>query len=129
MAWVPQLGERLVGRLLVPLPDVREFGSLQGPFVLKDASDGALPPTLHMELTWIPAGANPNPNPEPAPEPEPYPLSPEPQPRTRTRARARTRARVRTPNPADDWHPSRFHPAGAAWFDLAVPPPGPGAPA
>ena len=35
MAWVPQLGERPVGRLAVPLPDVREFGSLQGPFVLK----------------------------------------------------------------------------------------------
>ena len=102
MAWVPQLGERPVGRLAVPLPDVREFGALQGPFVLKDAPPhgtphgaphgapphgapphGAPPPTLHMEIQWLAAG---------------------------------------------DWHPSRFHPAGAAWLDAAAPPPGPGAP-
>ena len=34
VAWIPSNGERHQGKCIVPLADVREFGSLNGPFSL-----------------------------------------------------------------------------------------------
>ena len=52
-AWSPGEVERVLGQTLVPLRDVREFGSLNGPFPLRLPSDFSLTgEVVHMEIHW-----------------------------------------------------------------------------
>ena len=55
-AWSPGEVERVLGQTLVPLRDVREFGSLNGPFPLRLPSDFSLTgEVVHMEIHWRPS--------------------------------------------------------------------------
>lgn len=60
ISWLPKAGERSLGKVAVPVPDVREFGYLAGNFALTQGERRRMAArasecALQMELRWYPA--------------------------------------------------------------------------